>query len=329
MHHAAAQHFQPAGAAIGLLPGDVHFRARFNEREIAGAEAHLEIALEEGTHELGQRALQVGEGRMLVHQQAFDLVEHRRVGLVAVAAVHLAGGDHAQRRRVVTHVAHLYAGGMRAQQAAIAEVESVVHGARRMVRREVQRLEVVPVVLDLRPFRQLVAQPAEDAGDALQGAGDRVQASALAVAARQGDVDGFGRQARIQGRVFQQRLALAQRAGQRVAGLVDRFTGGLALVGWQGAELLELRGDAAALAKQGHAQLFQRIGALCGGHIGQRLGGEGLDVAHGGPELQSICHRDARRADPCRHRRPRAAAVAAPGPKKEWGRTCALPHALP
>jgi uncharacterized heparinase superfamily protein len=122
---------------------------------------------------------------------------------------------------------------VRAQQAAVAEVEGVVHGARRMVRREVQRLEVVPVVLDLRPFRQLVAQPAEDAGDALQGAGDRMQAGAVAVAARQGDVDGFGGQACIQCRVFQQRLALAQRAGQRVAGLVDRFTGGLALVGRQ------------------------------------------------------------------------------------------------
>ncbi|KAG1487456.1 hypothetical protein G6F52_014184 [Rhizopus delemar] len=72
-----------------------------------------------------------------------------------------------------------------------------------MVRREVQRLEVVPVILDLRPFRQLVAQAAEDAGDALQGAGDRVQAGAIAIAARQGDVDGFGRQARIQCRVFQ------------------------------------------------------------------------------------------------------------------------------
>jgi hypothetical protein len=65
----------------------------------SSAEAHFEIALEERAHELGQRALEVGEGRMLVHQQAFDLMEHRRMGLVAVAAVHLAGGDHAQRRR--------------------------------------------------------------------------------------------------------------------------------------------------------------------------------------------------------------------------------------
>jgi hypothetical protein len=31
---------------------------------------------------------------MLVDQQALDLVEHRRVGLVGIAAVDLAGGDH-------------------------------------------------------------------------------------------------------------------------------------------------------------------------------------------------------------------------------------------
>ena len=59
---------------------------------------------------------------------------------------------------------------MRAQQAAVAEVEGVVHRARRMVRREVQRLEVVPVVLDLRAVGELVAEPAEDVGDALQRA---------------------------------------------------------------------------------------------------------------------------------------------------------------
>ncbi len=120
-----------------------------------------------------------------------------------------------------------------------------MHGARRVVRREIQRLEIVPVILDLRPFRQLVAQPAENSGDAFQGTGDRMQANAVAIAARQGDVDGFGDQPRVQCG-FQQRLALGQRTGQCVAGLVDRFTSGLALLGRQGTELLELRGDAAA-----------------------------------------------------------------------------------
>src|SRR3546814_6350728 len=75
--------------------------------------------------------------------------------LVGVAAIDLAQRDHAQRRLAaggeqVLHVAHLHAGRVCAQQASIAEVEGVVHRARRVVRREVQRLEVVPVVLDLR-----------------------------------------------------------------------------------------------------------------------------------------------------------------------------------
>jgi hypothetical protein len=123
---------------------------------------------------------------VLVDQQALDLVEHRRVGLVAVAAVDLAGGDHAQRRLVILHVAHLHTGGMRAQQAAIAEVERVVHRARRMVRREVQRLEIVEIVLDLRTVGEFVAEAAEDLGDALQRAADRMHAAAGGIATRAG-----------------------------------------------------------------------------------------------------------------------------------------------
>src|SRR5690606_18751678 len=115
--HAATQDLQPAHAAVRLLPGDVDLGARLHEREVAGAEAHLEVALEERAHELGERALEVGEGRGLVDQQALDLVEHRRMGLVGVRTVDLAGGDHAQRRPVVAHVAHLHARGVGAQQA--------------------------------------------------------------------------------------------------------------------------------------------------------------------------------------------------------------------
>ncbi|MNV54094.1 hypothetical protein D3C71_1462660 [compost metagenome] len=170
---------------------------------------------------------------------------------------------------------------MRAQQAAIAEIEGVVHRARRVVRREVQRFEVVPVVFDFRAFGELVTEAAEDLGDALQGTGHRVQATALFATAGQGDVDRFRGQARVQRSVFQHGLAITQRAGQRVTGTVDGFAGGFALIGWQATELLELGGDAAVLAQQGHAQDFQRVGALGSGHVGQCLRGQGLDVTHG------------------------------------------------
>ena len=197
-------------------------------------------------------------------------MEHRRVGLVAVAAIDLAGGDHPQRRRVFLHVADLHAGRVRAQQATVAEVERVVHGARRMVRREVQRLEVVPVVLDFRTVGEFIAKTAEDLGDAFQRATDRMHAAARGIAARQGDVDGLPGQARVQRGIVQRGLARGQSFGDRVAGAVDRLARGLALVARQCAERLELRGDAAALAEQAHAQRFQRVRRCGGGDVGQR-----------------------------------------------------------
>jgi hypothetical protein len=46
--------------------------------------------------------------------------------------------------------------------------ERRVHpGARRMVRRDVERVEVVPLVLDLRPLDDPVAHPREDVDDRL------------------------------------------------------------------------------------------------------------------------------------------------------------------
>src|SRR3546814_2201002 len=76
------------------------FGRGLGEGEVAGAETHFEIALEERAHELGQGALEVGEAGVLVDQQAFDLVEHRRMGLVAVGEI----GRASCRERVCQYV---------------------------------------------------------------------------------------------------------------------------------------------------------------------------------------------------------------------------------
>jgi hypothetical protein len=169
-----------------------------------------------------------------------------------------------------------------------------------MVRREVQRLEIVEVVLDLRAIGELVAEATEDLGDALQRAADRMHAAAGGIATGQGDIDGFAGQARIQRGIVQRGLARGQRRGDRIARAVDRLARGLALVAGQGTERLQLRGDAAALAEQAHAQGFQCVGRGGRGDVGQRPGGQRFDVAH----LVSESH------------------------KHEWGRTCALPHVM-
>ena len=56
------------------------------------------IDLEERLAELLEDPFQVAEMRALVDHQALDLVEHRRVGLVGVAAIGAARDDHADRR---------------------------------------------------------------------------------------------------------------------------------------------------------------------------------------------------------------------------------------
>src|SRR3546814_4044387 len=65
---------------------------------------------------------------------------------------------------------------------------SIVHCPRRMMRREIQRLEVVPVVLDFRAIGQFVTHARKNLGDPLAGAGDRMQCGATAVPARQRDI---------------------------------------------------------------------------------------------------------------------------------------------
>src|SRR5690606_20266350 len=70
--HAAAEHLEPSGRAVGLLPGDVELGRGLGEREVARAAAHVEVALEERAHELHQGALEVGKARLLLDQPALD-----------------------------------------------------------------------------------------------------------------------------------------------------------------------------------------------------------------------------------------------------------------
>src|SRR5579872_7492706 len=123
MHHAAAENLHPvvalAEADFALLAPalDVDFERWLGEREEGRAEAHLDaIDLEERLAELLEDPFEVAEMRMLVDDQALDLMEHRRVRLIAVAAVGAAGTDDAQRRLLAQHRAHLHRRGVRAQE---------------------------------------------------------------------------------------------------------------------------------------------------------------------------------------------------------------------
>ena len=201
VHHPAAQDLQPVAAladdqlVLGPAAADVDLGRGLGEREVAGAEAHRHVvALEVGAHEVDQAALEVAHVGAPVDQQALDLVEHRRVGGVAVAAVGAAGRDDPERRLARLHGADLHRAGVRAQQQwpAVAlglEVEGVEHLPGGVLGRDVERLEIVPVVLDVRAFGDREAHVGEDRHDLLGGLADRVDPPLLPLARRQGDVD--------------------------------------------------------------------------------------------------------------------------------------------
>jgi hypothetical protein len=128
-----------------------------------------------------------------------------------------------------------------------------------MMRREIERLEVVPVVFDLRPLDALVAQSRKDGGDALERAGDRMETAASAITPRQGDVDPLGGESALEFGLFQRRLARSERLRQRSLDAVDFRATALALFRRQTAQCLERRGDDAVLAKQANAQGLERL----------------------------------------------------------------------
>ena len=72
------------------------------------------------------------------------------------------------------------------------DVEGVVHGARRMVVRDVQRGEVVEIMLDLGAGRDGEAQRVEQLFDTLQRQRDRMQAANIGATTGQGDIQRFG-----------------------------------------------------------------------------------------------------------------------------------------
>ena len=124
-----------------------------------------------------------------------------------------------------THRADLHRRGVRAQQPPVREIERVVHRARGMIRRDVERFEVVEVVFDLGPGGHIEAGAPEQRLDAQARARDGMQRAPLFAAPRQRDVDA-ARQ-RAPARRARARAA-ARRASSATCSALLRFVDALA-----------------------------------------------------------------------------------------------------
>ena len=301
MHHAAAEDFQPrlAGPDLQLAffprTAHVHFGGRLGEREVVRAElGRHAVGLEEARDEGFQHPFELAHMRALVDDEALDLMEHRRVGLVGIAAEHPARRDQAEGRPARQHGADLHRRGVGAQKLAHAvfigiEEKRVVHFARRMLVREVERGEVMEIVLDVRAFGDREAHLGEDGDDLVHDLQGRMHAAARTARAGQGEVDALVFQTLRQMRGLQRGLARLQRGGHRVAHGVDRRAGGLARLRRQGAEGLQKPGDAPGLAQSRHAHGVQRGQVRNGGDFGFDVV---LQVGIGG-HCFVVCIRDA------------------------------------
>src|SRR5829696_4157017 len=200
--HPAAAELDPArvrahaaSLAIAEDAADRQLGRRFGVREEVGAEARADgFVVEQALHEHLDRAEQIGERDAAIHCQTLHLMEDRRVArprrLVAVRA---PGRDDVDRRLVRFHRADLHGRGVGPQHhlLVVAEphVQRVLHGARRVRGRDVERLEVVPVVLDLGAFGDAISEPGEDVLELALDLRDEMQVPADAAVPACGQVE--------------------------------------------------------------------------------------------------------------------------------------------
>ena len=155
------------------------------------------------------------------------------------------------------HVADLDRRGVRAQHMLLVDVESVVHGTRRMVGRDVQRGEVVEIVFDLRAFRHGITDGMKQGFDAFQRARDRMQSAHAGTAPRQRHVQRLRRQLGIQCTLLDGIALRIQRGFDLLFDLVDARTGCRALFGGKFAQAFQQAGQAAFLAEITRLGIFQ------------------------------------------------------------------------
>ena len=128
-----------------------------------------------------------------------------------VAAIHTARDDDPDRRLVRLHVADLHRRGVRPQQRPQivgrplspwnrrGQIQRVLHVARGMLGRHVERIEAVPLVLDLGPFDDGEPHAREDGFHALAHECQRMPVAEARHRPGQRDVDTRRRGARCDG----------------------------------------------------------------------------------------------------------------------------------
>src|SRR5664279_3705805 len=198
MHHATAEDFHPARLLTHVATrtsadqaADVHLRTGFRERKIRRPETNLYRFAKHLLHKEIEGLLEVGERNIFIHIQSFTLVKKTmRSGTDGFITVHAAGADDPDRRLLFFHHPGLHAAGMGAQQPVRIpmNIKCVLHVPRRMIFRQVEGSEIMPVVFDLGSFSNGESEPAKNLDDPVSHQADRMAGSSDDGVAGQGPV---------------------------------------------------------------------------------------------------------------------------------------------
>jgi hypothetical protein len=156
--------------------------------------------------------------------------------------------------------------------------EGVLHLPGRVVRAEVQGVEVEPLRLDLGALGDLVSHGHEDVRDPLHHGGQRVPGAGRYAVVGQRDVHGLLDQHACVALGLQFGLAAGERLVHRAAGLADQLAGGGLGVRGQGADLAVGEGQRRGAAGVGDLGLLERVEVTGGGEGGERLVPHALDL---------------------------------------------------
>ena len=275
VNHAAAEDLDPALAlaeraafTVAAVALDIHLRRRLGEREVMRTETNNRVLAVQLLCEQLENALQVAHADALIDNQTLDLMEQRRVGCVnGVRTVNTARRNNADRRLALFHRADLHRRGLRAEHNIIRNIEGILRVACRMILRDVQRLEVVVIQLNLRTLSDREAQTEENLLELVEHDVQRMLLADDNVLTRQGNVDSLRLQLLLECSLLDQLLLLVNDGFDLRTNVVDQLTNNRTLLCGNVLHALEQRGQLTLFAEELDAGLVQRARILRGSEL--------------------------------------------------------------
>ena len=292
VHHAAAENFEPIPTGANLQfaalsrAADIDLGRGLGEREIARPETHRQILdIKKGAAELDQTAFQMAHMGRPVDHQPLDLMEHRRMRRVVIGTEGAARDDDADRRRLRQHRADLHRRGVGAQHEARAvralrQIECVVLLTRGVFGRDVQRREIVKILLDMRPLGDDEPHLAKDRDDLVDRLADRVNAAGLARLHRQGDIGALAGKLCGARRAAEPIAGFGERSRDHVLHGIQRSTGFAPRFGRERAEATHQFGQTAAPPERGDADRLKRVRRLRSADLAEDLVAQAVCFFH-------------------------------------------------